>query len=132
MEYKVLNIGKSDMNNNIYPPEEVKKAVNDYKKRIASSEPTFGEFGKGGNNVHIDISRVSHEITDIYIKDNSVYCTINILNTNLGQILKNLKNSDISFGLTSIMLGKLGENNTMRDMKFIKFNAVPSDGGRSQ
>ncbi len=70
----------------------------------------------------IHISKISHIINNIEIKNDVLYITITPLNTEKGRILKELIDNNIYFTLSPQSFGEIDEYNIVHIDKLITFN----------
>lgn len=87
----ILKIGVSNGNERIYTQDSAKEIVNHCRKNIKDNRPMFGElqhpsYVDGGCFNNIDLSKASHTIDDVYIKDDIVFADVTFLNNKNGKI----------------------------------------------
>jgi hypothetical protein len=115
-------------NGRIYPKEVLFREVKKYNQ-LVKERRALGELDHPDSPV-VELKNVSHIITDIYVKDDEVRGSIEILNTPKGKILKDIIQQKIKIGISSRGLGSLqnesGTNIVQDDFELIAFDAVSS------
>ena len=97
-------------NNRIYPIHEVRKAVNAINECIRRGETVWGEADHP-DNLKINLDRVSHMITEMWVEGNYGYGKLKILPTPLGNICRILIESGGKLGVSSRGSGYVNESN---------------------
>jgi len=113
--------------------EKVEHKGNIYCLTVKNGNFYMKENGKAfltGNSAIIELKNVSHLVTDIYMRDEEVRGSLEILNTPPGQILKNLIQQGVKIGISSRGIGSLQQeaeiNVVQDDFELIAFDAVSS------
>lgn len=107
-------------NNRIYTKECMEKAIADTKKLIEEKR-FLGELQPQDRN--INLSNVSHMVTDLRIEENKVMAEIQVLKTPRGIILQEMLDAkEIEFVQRG--LGKIGKDNIVTDYTLIAIDAV--------
>lgn len=121
-------------NGRIYPYAVLKKAVEDYQILIAERRST-GEANHPSDSTSVDIDRISHVITKLWMEGNNVLGVIEIIETlPCGANVKNLVDKKIKIGISSRGLGSVeqqGDNLIVQDFQIICWDIVtdPSTPG---
>jgi hypothetical protein len=97
-------------NGRIYPFQILNNAVNYYIENFVKSNRSVGELGHSATPT-INYDRVSHLIESLTLKGNCFYGRARVLNTPMGQIVKNLHEEGIRFGVSSRAVGSLKPTN---------------------
>jgi hypothetical protein len=86
----VLKIGVSNGNDRIYTKDAAKEIVSQYRKTLNDNKPMFGElhypsYVDGESFGAVDLSKASHTIDDVYIKEDIVFADATFLNNMNGK-----------------------------------------------
>ena len=97
-------------NGRIYPKTVMEKEVTRYMKEYVQAGRAFGELGHPeGPTINLD--RVSHMITSLKEDGNNFVGRAKIMNTPMGNIVKNLIDGGAKLGVSSRGMGTLKVNN---------------------
>ena len=108
-------------NGRIYTKECMKKAIADTKKLIEEKR-FLGELEQP-QYTDINLSNVSHMITDLRIEENKIVADIQVLKTPKGFLLQEMMDAkEIEFVQRG--LGKIGKDNIVTDYTLIAIDAV--------
>jgi len=100
----------ANRNKRIYPKGVMEREVARYMKEYVDAKRAFGELGHpDGPTINLD--RVSHIITSLKEDGNNYVGRAKILDTPMGNIVKNLIEGGAQLGVSSRGLGSLKENN---------------------
>lgn len=116
--------GILNRNGRIYPINEMATAVETAQKIIKERNGIFGELDHP-QTLTINLDRVSHAITELYLQGNDVYGKAKILPTPTGNIAKTLLESGVRFGVSSRGSGTLTE--TPDGQEVSAFNFITAD-----
>jgi hypothetical protein len=94
-----------NQNGRIYPKDILFKELENYKKFV-SERRAVGELDHADDPV-VNLKNVSHLITDIWTDGSVVYGKIEILPTPMGNIARNLIESNVKVGISSRALGSV-------------------------
>jgi hypothetical protein len=94
-----------NQNGRIYPRDILFKEVESYRK-VVQERRAMGELDHADDPV-VNLKNVSHLITDIWADDEVVYGKIEILPTPMGNIARNLIESNVKIGISSRALGSV-------------------------
>jgi hypothetical protein len=115
-------------NGRIYPREVLFREVGKYKTMV-DERRALGELDHPDSPV-VELKNVSHIITDIYVNEDEVRGTLEILNTPPGRILRDIVEQGVKIGISSRGIGSLqqedGSNIVQDDFELIAFDAVSS------
>jgi hypothetical protein len=84
----ILKIGVSNSNERIYTKDSANAIIKSYKENVSKDRPMLGElhhpsYADGRSFNAVDLSKASHVIDDVYIKDDIVFADATFLqNTN--------------------------------------------------
>lgn len=94
-----------NQNGRIYPKDILFNEVENYKK-VVLERRAMGELDHADDPV-VNLKNVSHLITDIWADQEVVYGKIEILPTPMGNIARNLIESNVKIGISSRALGSV-------------------------
>jgi hypothetical protein len=94
-----------NQNGRIYPKDILFKEVENYKK-VVMERRAMGELDHADDPV-VNLKNVSHLITDIWADDEVIFGKIEILPTPMGNIARNLIESNVKVGISSRALGSV-------------------------
>ena len=96
-------------NGRMYPMEVLKKEVERYQTENIDRKRAFGELGHpSGPTINLD--RVSHMITELKAEGSNFVGKAKIMDTPMGNIVKNLMNEGATIGVSSRGMGSLKPN----------------------
>jgi hypothetical protein len=116
-----------------YGKEILEREVKNYQKLIDESR-ALGELDHPDSSV-VELSKVSHKVTKLWMEGDDVYGKIQVLPTPSGNILRSLVESGVQVGISSRGLGSVSEHNGVTvvqdDFQLICFDMVsePSTPG---
>lgn len=113
--------GIRNLNGRIYPVREIERAVEDINAMIAKGESVLGECDHP-DTLTINLDRVSHMITGMWMDNNAGYGKLKILPTPMGEIIKSLIKSGVQLGVSSRGSGDVDNNGYVSE-----FNCVTVD-----
>lgn len=97
-------------NGRVYPKTVMEREVARYMKEYVDAKRAFGELGHPeGPTINLD--RVSHMITSLKEDGNNYVGKAKIMNTPMGNIVKNLIDGGAKLGVSSRGMGSLKVNN---------------------
>ena len=103
-------------NGRVYPREIMQREVNRYVKESINKKRAMGELGHpDGPTINLD--RVSHMITPLREDGSNYIGKAKILDTPMGNIVKNLIDEGASLGVSSRGLGTLKEKNGINEVQ---------------
>ena len=96
-------------NGRVYPMEVLDKEVSRYQKEYIDRKRAFGELGHpAGPTINLD--RVSHMITELTKDGDNYIGKAKIMDTPMGNIVKNLMDEGATIGVSSRGMGSLKQN----------------------
>lgn len=110
-------------NGRVYPLNEIAEAVKVASQRISESKGIFGELDHP-QTLNINLDRVSHVITEIFIKGQDVIGKARILDTPMGLIAKELIKSGVAMGVSSRGAGNVNESGEVSGFQFVTVDIV--------
>ena len=113
-------------NGRVYPMEVLNKEVRRYNEQYVAKKRAFGELGHpSGPTINLD--RVSHMITSLTPDGSNVIGEAKILETPMGNIVKNLIDEGASIGVSSRGMGSLKEKNGVAEVQNDFYLATAAD-----
>ena len=109
-------------NSRVYTRVEIENAVKFVNGCIEEGRTICGELNHP-NNLSIDLERVSHVITEMWMEGDNAMGKAKILNTPMGNILRTLMESGVKVGVSSRGSGEVMEG-VVRDFQFVTVDAV--------
>src|SRR5574344_134903 len=110
-----------NQNGRIYPKNILEQQIKKYDEDFVQKHKAMGELDHP-DSLTVNLSNVSHNITEIHWDGNKVIGTIEILSTPSGNILKELFKSGIKLGISSRSYGSLipaGDDTSMVSDDFL-------------
>ena len=120
-------------NGRLYNERILAREVKNYQKLIEENR-ACGELDHPDSSV-VELSKVSHKVTKLWMEGNDVYGKLQVLPTPSGNILRSLVESGVQVGISSRGLGSVRESNGQTivedDFQLICFDMVsePSTPG---
>lgn len=106
----------TNRNNRSYPKEIMRKEVDRYRTEQIDKKRAMGELGHpDGPTLNLD--RVSHMITSLKEEGDNWIGKAKILDTPMGNIVKNLMDEGAQLGVSSRGLGSLKEKNGINEVQ---------------
>src|ERR1700744_5770355 len=96
--------GVRNFNERVYPVREINKAVMRLTEVMAKGESVIGECDHP-EELTINLDRVSHEITEMWMDGNNGMGKLRIIPTPKGQLVRPLIESGIKLGVSSRGVG---------------------------
>lgn len=101
--------GVRNANQRVYPINEISRAVNTLNERITNGYSVLGEADHP-EGLNINLDRVSHMITQMWMDDANGYGKLKILPTPMGQLIKTMLESGVKLGVSSRGSGNVQED----------------------
>lgn len=126
----VMQANIQNRNGRIYPLDEMTNAVNSMRQSIKEYGGVFGELDHPADRISINLDRVSHVITEVYMDGNNVMGKMKILDTPTGLIAKEIAKSGVRYGVSSRGTGVVSEGIVSNfSLQTIDLVATPSAQG---
>ncbi len=126
----VMQADVQNRNGRIYPLSEMNAAVNSMRQSIKEYGGVFGELDHPADRISINLDRVSHVITEVYMDGPNVMGKMKILDTPVGLIAKELAKSGVRYGVSSRGTGVVSEGMVSNfSLQTIDLVATPSAQG---
>ena len=101
--------GVKNANQRVYPVDEIAKAVESVGKQIKGGYSVLGELDHP-DDLKINLDRVCHVITDMWMDGPNGYGKLKILNTPMGQLVTTMLESGVKLGVSSRGSGNVNES----------------------
>ena len=117
--------GVRNANQRIYPVSEISRAVNTLNDQIQGGYSVLGEVDHP-EGLNINLDRVSHMITEMWMDGDNGYGKLKILPTPMGILVKTMLESDVKLGVSSRGSGNVSEsgNGEVSDFEIITVDVV--------
>lgn len=99
-------------NQRVYPVSEMTQAVQKAGEVIKENGGIFGELDHP-QTLTINMDRISHAITELYMNGTDVYGKAKLLKTPMGLIAEELAKSGVRYGISSRGAGQVNEGSGM-------------------
>ena len=101
--------GIPNQNGRNYPISEIAKATKSIKERLDKGYSVLGEADHP-DDLQVNLDRVSHMITDVFMDGSNGMGKMKILPTPMGNIIKTLLESGVKLGVSSRGSGNVNES----------------------
>ena len=117
--------GVRNANQRVYPVNEIGRAVKTLNDQIGGGYSVLGEVDHP-EGLNINLDRVSHMITEMWMDGPNGYGKLKILPTPMGQLVKTMLESGVKLGVSSRGSGNVSEDgsNTVSDFEVITVDVV--------
>ena len=117
--------GIKNANQRIYPVNEIGKAVKTLNDQIGSGYSVLGEVDHP-DDLKINLDRVSHMITEMWMDGPNGYGKMKILPTPMGQLVKTMLEAGVKLGVSSRGSGNMNEygSGEVSDFEIITVDVV--------
>ena len=117
--------GIKNANQRTYPVQEIAKATKTLNDQISSGYSVLGEVDHP-DDLKINLDRVSHMITEMWMDGPNGYGKMKILPTPMGQLVKTMLESGVKLGVSSRGSGNMSEygNGEVSDFEIIPVDVV--------
>lgn len=100
--------GVKNANQRVYPVQEITKAVSMISDQVKGGYSVLGEVDHP-DDLKINLDRVSHMITDMWMDGPNGFGKLKILPTPMGQLVKTMLESGVKLGVSSRGSGNVDE-----------------------
>ena len=120
-----IQVGIKNANQRTYPVQEIAKATKTLNDQISSGYSVLGEVDHP-DDLKINLDRVSHMITEMWMDGPNGYGKMKILPTPMGQLVKTMLESGVKLGVSSRGSGNMSEygNGEVSDFEIITVDVV--------
>lgn len=101
--------GVKNANQRVYPVSEINNAIRSIQEQVAGGYSVLGEVDHPAN-LRINLDRVSHMITEMWMDGPNGFGKLKILPTPMGQIVKSMLESGVKLGVSSRGSGEVNES----------------------
>lgn len=112
-----------NQNQRVYPAREIARAVNSITEKLRAGQSVMGELDHP-EELSINLDRVSHLITEMWIDGVDGYGKLKIVPTPMGSIVKTLLQSGAKLGVSSRGSGNVGDDGSVSDFEIITVDIV--------
>lgn len=110
-------------NGRMYPLQEINTAVLTAQQKIKESNGIMGELDHP-QSLQINLDRVSHVITEMWIRDSNAYGKAKLLNTPMGAIAQEIIKNGLKIGVSSRGAGNVNEGGNVSGFQFSTVDLV--------
>jgi hypothetical protein len=116
--------GVRNANERVYPIDEIEKAVDTLNKQITEGNSVLGEVDHP-DDLKINLDRVSHMITSMWMDGPNGFGKLKILPTPMGQLVRTMLESGVKLGVSSRGSGNVNDmNGQVSDFEIITVDIV--------
>ena len=115
--------GVKNHNQRVYPVHEIRNAVDNVNEILRRGESVLGEADHP-EELNINIDRVSHMITEMYMDGANGMGKLKILPTPMGNIVRTLLENGVKLGVSSRGSGNVTETGEVSDFEMITVDIV--------
>jgi len=117
--------GVRNANQRVYPVNEIGRAVKTLNDQVSGGYSVLGEVDHP-EGLNINLDRVSHMITEMWMDGPNGYGKMKILPTPMGQLVKTMLESGVKLGVSSRGSGNVSEsgNGEVSDFEIITVDVV--------
>ena len=116
--------GVKNANERVYPVNEIERAVKTLNEQIVSGYSVLGEVDHP-DDLKVNLDRVSHMITEMWMDGPNGYGKLKILPTPMGQLVKTMLESGVKLGVSSRGSGNVNEaNGHVSDFEIVTVDVV--------
>jgi len=101
--------GLKNANQRVYPVNEISKAIESLNKQIQTGYSVLGEVDHP-TNLRINLDRVCHMITEMWLDGPNGYGKMKILPTPMGNLVRTMLESGVKLGVSSRGSGNVNEH----------------------
>lgn len=113
-----------NLNERIYPLNEISQAVNSIKDQLRNNYTILGELDHP-EELTINTDRASHKIVDMWMEGNNGMGKLQVLSTPMGQIVKTLiLEDDVKLGVSSRGMGNVNDRGMVEGFEIVTVDIV--------
>lgn len=121
---KFLGGAQVNENGRVYPASEIRKAVDELNETVSGGYSVLGEVDHP-EGLNINLDRVSHMITKMWMDGPDGYGKLKIIPTPMGQLVKTMLESGVKLGVSSRGSGNVSEaTGHVSDFKIVTVDIV--------
>ena len=114
---------KRNANERIYPGHEIRRAVDSINAQIMEGHSVLGEVDHP-QDLRINLDRVSHMITKMWMDGPNGYGKLKIIPTPMGQLIETMLTSGVKLGVSSRGSGEVDESGNVQGFEIITVDIV--------
>lgn len=115
--------GVRNLNGRIYPVNEISRAVDDVNAILARGEDVLGELDHP-DKLTINLDRVSHKITGMWMDGNLGVGKLKVLPTPMGQLVQAFLESETKLGVSSRGSGDVNDQGYVSEFEIVTVDIV--------
>ena len=115
--------GVKNHNERVYPVNEITKAVSQINEQIKGGYSVLGEVDHP-DDLKINLDRVSHMITDMWMDGPNGFGKLKILPTPMGQLVQTMLESGVKLGVSSRGSGNVETDGKVSDFEIVTVDVV--------
>lgn len=115
--------GVKNHNERVYPVNEISKAVSQINEQIKGGYSVLGEVDHP-DDLKINLDRVSHMITDMWMDGPNGFGKLKILPTPMGQLVQTMLDSGVKLGVSSRGSGDVDSNGQVGGFEIVTVDVV--------
>jgi hypothetical protein len=115
--------GIRNANQRVYPVNEIGRAVKTLNDQITGGYSVLGEVDHP-DDLKINLDRVSHMITEMWMDGPNGYGKMKILPTPMGQLVRTMLESGVKLGVSSRGSGEVDGNGDVQGFEIITVDVV--------
>lgn len=123
MEGIFIQGGVRNQNQRVYPVNEIARACSNIAQKIKEGMSVLGEADHP-DDLQVNLDRVSHMITNMYMVENNGIGKLKILPTPMGNIVRTLLDSGVKLGVSSRGSGNVNESGGVTDFEIVTVDIV--------
>ena len=112
-----------NQNRRVYPLREIAKAVETINQKLQTGQSVLGELDHP-EELSINLDRVSHLITEMWMNGADGYGKLKIVTTPMGNIVKTLLTSGAKLGVSSRGSGNVNDDGSVSDYEIVTVDIV--------
>lgn len=101
--------GVKNANQRVYPVTEIQGAIKQINEQLTGGNSVLGEVDHP-SNLRVNLDRVSHMITEMWMDGPNGYGKLKILPTPMGNLVKTMLESGVKLGVSSRGSGEVNES----------------------
>lgn len=116
--------GVRNANERVYPLKEISNAIESVNKQVQNGYSVLGEVDHP-TNLRINLDRVSHMISEMWMDGPNGYGKLKILPTPMGNLVRTMLESGVKLGVSSRGSGTVNESSgTVSDFEIVTVDIV--------
>ena len=115
--------GITNQNQRVYPVNEISRAVKTLNDQVTGGYSVLGEVDHP-DDLKINLDRVSHMITEMWMDGPNGYGKLKILPTPMGNLVKTMLESGVKLGVSSRGSGEVDSQGNVQGFEIITVDVV--------